>query len=236
MSTTKNHLTRPHAEPRPSGRVRKSDRTRAEILDAALAFLWSNPFRDMTVVTLMKTTALSRSTFYQYFKDVYDVLEELLEDLEGEILRGAGPWFVGVGDVDELLRVSLGELVRICHERGPILRAVADAAPADERLDQAWMSFLGRFDAAVAARIEADQRQGLIPPFPAGPVAVALNRLDAYSFIHAFGKRPRQPPGPVLDALTRVWVQTLYPEPTGPGDSVRPRIRTPDDGPASSSK
>ena len=219
--------THPRAEPKPSGRVRKSDRTEARILDAALDFLWSNPFRDMTVATLMKATSLSRSTFYQYFRDVYELLEELLDDLEREILRGAGPWFEGLGDVEELLRASLGELVRICHERGPILRAVADAAPTDERLDHAWRSFLGRFDDAVAARIEADQRQGLVEDFAAGPVAAALNRLDAYTLIHAFGQRPRKRPEPVLDALTRVWVQTLYPEPKRVGPSPARRIRGP---------
>ena len=80
----------------------------------------------------------------------------------------------------------------------------------DERLGLAWRQFMGRFDDAVSARIEADQRQGLIPEFDAHPVAVALNRLDAFTLIEAFGQHPRGEPEPVRDALCRIWISTLY--------------------------
>jgi AcrR family transcriptional regulator len=232
LSENDRSSTRPRAPLRPSTRLRKSDRSRAEILDAALEFLWSRPFREMTVASLMASTALSRSAFYQYFHDVHELMESLVEDLEQEILAGAGPWFTGTGDVIGLLHESLAELVRVGHERGPLLRAVADAAPSDERLDRAWTALLGRFDNAVSARIEADQRQRLIPEFEARPVAVALNRLDAFTLIHAFGTLPRSRPGPVLDAIVRIWVSTLYGDRAQRGDgSEVSRIRRPTESP-----
>ena len=58
------------AEPEPMPKIGRSERTRAEILDAALEFLWSHPFRDMTVNTLMATTSISRSAFYRYFEGI----------------------------------------------------------------------------------------------------------------------------------------------------------------------
>jgi len=201
---------RPQARPQPSGRLRKSDRARAQIVDAALEFLWSHPFRELTVGTLMAGTDLSRPAFYQYFHDVHELMEKLLDEIEEEILAVAAPWFAGTGEVIPLLHESLGGLVRVGYERGPVLRAVVDAAPNDERLERAWNELLGRFDDAVSARIEADQLLGLIPEFDARPVAIALNRLDAFSLIHAFGRRPRGRPEPVLDALARVWISTLY--------------------------
>lgn len=232
MSENSYSSTRPHAQPRPSTRLRKSDRSRAEIVDSALDFFWSRPFREMTVGTLMASTALSRSAFYQYFHDLHELMEGLLEDLEQEILAVADPWFTGTGDAIARLHESLAGLVRVCYERGPFLRAVADAAPCDERLDRAWTAFLGRFDDAVAARIEADQQQGLIPEFEARPVAVALNRLDAFTFIHAFGERPRSQPEPVLDAIVRIWTATLYGDRSQSGDgSEVSRIRPPTDSP-----
>ena len=45
-----------------------------------------------------------------------------------------------------------------------------------------------------AARFAADQALGLIEAFDPRPVAVALNRVDAYTFIRAFGQRPRSRP------------------------------------------
>ena len=57
---------------------------------------------------------------------------------------------------------------------------------------------------------ERDQKQGLIPEFEAHPVAFALNRLDAYTLLQAFGRHPRKRPGPVREALARIWISTLY--------------------------
>jgi len=184
--------------------------TREEILEAAQEFLWTRPFREMTIRSLMAETTVSRPAFYQYFEDVHELMETLLESLADEILSVAEPWLVSTGDPVGPLRESLDGLVRICYRRGPILRASSDAATSDSRMESAWTGFLKGFDDVVASRIEADQAQGLIPSFDAQPIAVALNRLDAYTFIDAFGTRPRRRPEPVLDAISRLWISSLY--------------------------
>ena len=66
------------------------------------------------------------------------------------------------------------------------------------------------FDDAVTHRIEQHQAAGLIKPFDARPVAIALNRMDAYLMIHHFGHRPRGNRESVRDAILRVWISTLY--------------------------
>jgi len=199
---------RPHAD---KGHVaRKSERTRQSILDGALEFLWSRPFRDMTVAKLMSVTGVSRPAFYQYFSGQHDLMETLLGGLEKDAFEATAPWFVSEGDPIDSLHRSLAGLVRVCYEQGPILRAVADAATTDERLERAWATFLHTFDDAVAARIEQHQAAHLIPAFAARPVAVALNRLDASLLIDAFGRRPRNDPRDVREALTHIWTSTLY--------------------------
>jgi AcrR family transcriptional regulator len=196
--------------PEPTPRIGKSERTRAAILDAALEFIWSHPFRDMTVNALMASTGLSRSAFYQYFNDQHDLMETLLDMLQEEIFALTGSWFGGTGDPVILLNESLAGLVEVCYRMGPILRATDDATATDKQLEMAWTQFLGKFDDAVTTRIEADQEQGLIPGFDARPIAIALNRLDAYTLIEAFGQRPRRQPEPVREALARIWTSTLY--------------------------
>ena len=193
-----------------ASKLRKSDRTRLAILDGALELLWSRPFRDLTVADLMAVTCVSRSAYYRYFDDLYALMETLLLGLEEDIFEVAAPWFSGEGDPVDSLRESLSGLVRVCHEQGPILRAVADATTTDERLEKAWSAFLLQFDDAVTACIEEQQAQGIIPAFEARPIAIALNRMDACLLIHAFGRHPRQNPERVLEALTRIWISTLY--------------------------
>jgi len=190
--------------------TRKSERTRQAILDSALEFLWSNPFREMTVAELMSITGASRSAFYRYFDDLQDLMETLLHGLEEEIFKAAVPWLSGEGDPTVLLYESLDGLVKVCYERGPILKAVADASTTDQRLERSWNSFLKEFDDAVTARIEQHQSEGFIPTFEARPVAIALNRLDVSLLVQAFGRRPRSNQKPVREAIIRIWTSTLY--------------------------
>ncbi len=158
----------------------------------------------------MSRAGAGRSAFYQYFADLHDLMDILLNEMGENIYEAAKPWFEGEGDPVPLLRESLSGFVRICYRRGPILRAVVDAAPGDEKLEQSWAKFLAGFDDAVADRIEHHQAAGLIPQFPARPVAVALNRLDASLAITMFGRRPRGNQELVLDSLMRIWISTLY--------------------------
>jgi AcrR family transcriptional regulator len=210
MSDFKASSSRPRMSPRPEPRIGKSERTRAEILNSALEFIWSHPFRDMTVDSLMAPTSVGRSAFYQYFNDLHELMETLLETVRVEVQAVTGPWFTGVGDPVVLLNESLDGLVDVCYRQGPILRAIDDAAATDKRIEKAWAQFFGEFNDAASARIEADQGQGLIPDFAARPVAIALNHLDAYTLIEAFGRRPRSKREPVREALARIWISTLY--------------------------
>jgi len=210
MSDFKKSSTPLHVNPQPTLKIGKSERTRAAILNAGLEFVWKHPFRDLTVNALTTPAGLSRSAFYQYFKDLHDLMENLLDMLKDEVYAVTGPWFEGTGDPIVLLNESLTGLVDVCYSLGPILRAANDAAATDERYEKAWKQFIEQFDDAITTRIEADQEQSLIPVFDARPVAEALNRLDVLTLLDAFGQHPRKQPKPVYEALARVWISTLY--------------------------
>jgi len=210
MSDSKQPAIRRRNDPRNPPALRKSERTRQAILDEALKFLWTHPFRELTVAELMSLAGTSRSAFYQYFQDLHDLMESLLRGLEEEIFGVAAPWLQGEGDPISLLEETMEGLVRVCYQQGPILRAVSDAAPMDQRLEKAWAGFLEAFDDAVTLRIEQHQKAGLIKTFDARPVAIALNRMDAYLLIHHFGRRPRGNRDSVREAILRIWISTLY--------------------------
>lgn len=199
---------------RPSSRAGtlpvKSERTRQAVLDAALEFVWTHPFRDLSVAGLMSLVGASRPAFYQYFSDLHHLMELLLEDLRADILSVATPWLEGAGHPVPLLQETLSGLVSICYKRGPVLRAIADASVTDERLEKVWAKFLEDFDDVVTQKIEQQQSEGLIAEFPARPVAIALNRLDVSMIIEQFGRRPRGNPQAVQGSLTRIWISTLY--------------------------
>ena len=189
----------------------KSALTRSAILDAGTEFLESNPFRELTVAKLMAATKHSRSTFYFYFNDLHGLMETLLEEVKGGIVDGANEWLRKEGDPVSGLQNSIKAVVDVGYEHGIILKAVADAAPSDARLEHVWQNFLASFDELVADRITFDQAAGVTPEFDPLPVARALNRMDAGMLIHAFGSGAKADKGIVFAAMTRVWISTLYP-------------------------
>ena len=189
---------------------RKSDKTRQAILDAALDYLWTKPYRSLTVNELMSKAGSSRSVFYRYYDDLPTMMEYLLNEFKEKIMAATGAWLNGEGDPIPLLVESLDNLVEVSYQYGPILRAVLDAAPMNERLEKAWTHFAKDFDDAVTHQIEHQQAAGLIKPFDARPVATALNRMNSEMVSHHFGHSPRGSQTEVRDAIIRVWVATLY--------------------------
>lgn len=209
MSLNRSNITL-RAEPEPREKIGKSERTRAQIVNAVLEFTWSRPFSEMTIPLLMQLTGSSRSTFYVHFNDLHEPMEAVLELLKMEIFDAVQPWLVGVGDPVELISETIEALIRVGYQRGPFLKSISDAAAHDARFEKAWEGFLGEFDIAGAARIRADQEQGIIGEFDPDPVVYALNRMNARTIVTKFGNRPRRPPKPVIDALARIWISTLY--------------------------
>jgi AcrR family transcriptional regulator len=190
------------------------EEARREIMDSAVRFLWEHDFRDLTIGELMGDTPLSRPAFYQYFKDLHGLIEALLSEVGAVMHQTAHPWINGEGEPIAALRESLKGVVQTCVHHGPVFRAVSEAAPLDERLEQTWSEFMGLWDDQVESRIKAQQREGLISKsLPARRIANALNSLDATLLIAEFGRRPQGDPKAVLDTLHHVWVATLYSQP-----------------------
>ena len=191
-------------------RRRTAAESQREITEIAIRFLWDHPFRDLTIEKVMADTALSRSAFYQHFEDLHHLMETLLAKLDAALRAAANPWVSGEGDPIPALRESLRGVAQVCVEYGPVLRAVAEAAPLDERLERAWSMFLDHWDEAVAARIEAQQRAGLIPQLDARQMACALNRLDVAILSDKLGRRPQADLETIVDTLHQIWASTLY--------------------------
>ncbi|MCA8986593.1 MAG: hypothetical protein KDA78_03075 [Planctomycetaceae bacterium] len=165
----------------------------------------------MTVARLMEGTALSRPAFYQYFNDVHDLAETLLSEIEASMQQKANRWIVGEGEPVAALHEALAGVISSCVEHGPVIRAIAEAAPLDARLEKAWGAFMGRWNDAVEARIRVQQQEGIISkPLDARQTAKALNALDAAFLLAEFGRRPQSDPVIALETLHEIWVGALY--------------------------
>jgi AcrR family transcriptional regulator len=115
----------------------KSALTKSAILNAAMQFLETHQFRNLTVGILMAKTGYSRATFYQYFNDLHGLMETLLDGVKGGIVDGAQPWLTGEGEPVSSLQLSLRSLVDVGYEHGFILKAVAEMSDVYFERDKA---------------------------------------------------------------------------------------------------
>jgi TetR/AcrR family transcriptional regulator, ethionamide resistance regulator len=203
-------------------RRRRPEEAERAILAAARAFLEEHPFREMTVEGVMARTGLSRPAFYAYFRDRYEVVTQLLEGIGGLLFALDWRWLSGGEGGDEAKEVLVDALragSQAFVEYGPVLRAIADAAGYDARVEQVYRyGLIERLIAAVATRISRDVEAGVSPgELDPEETARALVLMTERYLLDAFGRPERRPSrresAAVFGTLEEIWVRTLY----GPG-------------------
>jgi len=200
-------------------RRRRPEEAERAILAAARAFLEERPFREMTVEGIMVRTGLSRPAFYAYFRDRYDLVTRLLEGIGSLLFALDWRWLSGGEGGDEAREVLIDALQagsQTFVEYGPVLRAIADAAGYDARVEQVYRyGLIERLIAAVGARISRDIEAGISPgTLDSEETARALVLMTERYLLDAFGRPERRPSrresAAVFGTLEEIWVRTLY--------------------------
>ena len=181
-----------------------------EIVDAAEALLREKPFRELTVDDLMRRTGLSRPSFYVYFRDRHDLVLRVVEHIGGELFAMSERWYKGTGDGPSLVRDAIDGVVGVFSQHGPVLRALADAAAEDPRVEEAYAALIQRFVDATARHIEAEIAAGRILPLDPVPTATALTWMMERYLQLSLGRPPLVPEEQVASALTTIWSRVLY--------------------------
>jgi AcrR family transcriptional regulator len=181
-----------------------------EIVAAAETLLRERPFRELTVDDLMRHTGLSRPSFYVYFHDRHELVLRVVERIGGELFEMSERWYEGSGDGRELIREAIDGVVGVFAAHGPVLRALADAAVDDPRVEAAYTELMDRFVVATTRHIEQERIAGRILPLDAEQTASALTwMMERYLQLH-LGRTPDVPVEPLADALTTIWSRVLY--------------------------
>lgn len=197
---------------RPKRRRRAPEVAVREILVAAEQLLAERPFRELSVDEVMARTTLSRSSFYVYFRDRYDLLLRLVGEIEDELQRMNKQWITASGDDDPRtsLAVALAGVVDTYETHGRVMRAIADAAVADPQVEMLYDAMLSRFIEVNAAHILEQQAAGLVTRnLDAAEIARALVWMTE-RFLVRTGASDADERGRAVAALASVWTRTLY--------------------------
>ena len=179
-------------------------------MDAAEALLRERPFRELTVDDLMRRTGLSRPSFYVYFRDRHDLVLKVVEHIGGELFAMSDRWYKGTGDGPSLIRDAIDGVVGVFSQHGPVLRALADAAAEDTRVEEAYKALIQRFVDATARHIEGEVAAGRILPLDPVPTATALTWMMERYLQLSLGRAPMVPEQQVASALATIWSRVMY--------------------------
>ena len=197
-----------------AGSVRRRRRTpeaaEREIVDAAEALLREKPFRELTVDDLMRRTGLSRPSFYVYFRDRHDLVLKVVEHIGGQLFAMSERLYEGTGDGPALIREAIDGVVGVFADHGPVLRALADAAAEDPRVEAAYTALMQRFVDATARHIDEEIAAGRILPLDSGQTAVALTWMMERYLQLRLGRTPDAAVEPIAGALATIWSRVLY--------------------------
>jgi AcrR family transcriptional regulator len=183
-----------------------------EIVAAAESLLRERPFRELTVDEVMRRTGLSRPSFYVYFRDRHELALRVFGHVAAELRAMSHRWMRGTGEGPELVSAALEGIVAVYAANGPMMRALADAAAEDPRVEQAYDDVVHGFVDATARHIESEIAAGRILPLDPCETAKALVWMMERYLNLSLGRKPVPSREAMAETLTTIWTRVLYGE------------------------
>lgn len=194
-----------------AGRRRRSaDEAEREILAAAERFLRERPMRELTVDAVMAETGLSRTSFYNYFRDRHELVLHLTAEVD-DALEDAAESFAATGRFGaDSLQNALRRLVDAHTQHGAIIRAIADASCDDREVELAYHARIERLIDAAASGIRGQMRRGVVSGLNPQRTAAALMWMTERYLGDCFGPRRQMSARTAAAVLTDIWMRVLY--------------------------
>lgn len=186
------------------------EESRATIVEVATELVRTRSYAELSVGEIMARAGIGRTIFYRHFDDLADLLLKAGREAIEELYRAQVVLATSRAGHDRAaVREALQVPVRVYHRHGPVLRAVAEAAAANQLVATDQAAIRDRFDELVAATLEA--WAGGTPQTSArtAELARALNLMNESYLLDTFGREPKAEVADAVETLTTIWFATL---------------------------
>ena len=185
--------------------------SRQRIVEVATELVRRRAYSELSVDEVMRDAGMGRTIFYRHFDDLADLLlrasREAIEELY-DAQRRLG--HARPDEEPEALPRALRAAVTVYHRHGPLLRAVAEAAPGDEQVARDYVELRRRFDDFVEESLRGLAELAGTPLADVAETAHALNLMNESYLLDAFGREPRVSPETAVQTLTEVWDAVIH--------------------------
>lgn len=204
----------PSSLERRQGRRRRHERTRQELIDAALALSARRSFKDLTVENVAREAGVARSAFYVYFGDKEELLLGALEDLVASHQARLGRCWRDTGNPKRDVESTIYSICRIYADSADLLELAAEASTYDEEVRELWGSVLETVTEGTAEEIVRLQRAGAVTDsLDAAALAEGLVLMTERSMQLNLGQGSAASDD-VAAALVKVWWAALFGPPS----------------------
>jgi AcrR family transcriptional regulator len=192
------------------------EQSRERIVAAAEELVRRSSFGELTVDDVMREAGFGRTIFYRHFDDLADLFmragREAIDDLlSAQVAFGQAR----MGDGPDVVRSAIEPAVAAYRRHGPLLRAIAEASAADERIGAGQQAIRERFRELVEEVLRASPRLAVGPQADVAEVARALNLMNENYLLEAFGREPRVSAETATLTLSSIWTALINPPAPG---------------------
>ena len=217
----------PSSLERRHNRRRRHERTRQELIQAALDQAVAGSFKDLTVEGVTRAAGVSRSAFYVYFGDKEELLLGALEDLIASHQNRLGNCWPDGGDPRRGVEKAIYDVARVFSDNSELLALAFETATYDEEVREIWAALAESVTDGTVAQIKRLQADGAVDDsLDAEALAEGLVLMTERSFQVNLAQGQRQPDSVAAD-LTKVWWAALFGAGAGNGGNGS----SPQDGP-----
>ncbi len=211
----------PNSLERRHNRRRRHERTRQELISAALDQAVAGSFKDLTVEGVTRAAGVSRSAFYVYFGDKEELLLGALEDLIADHTERLGSCWADSDDPRRALEKGIHAVARTYSDNADLLGLAFETATYDEEVRELWMALLESVSETTSERIRSLQRDGQIAAgLDAEALAEGLVLMSERSFQVNLSDGDLGAEATAA-AVTKVWWAALFGGPGGgPGGAA----------------
>lgn len=200
----------PNSLERRHNRRRRHERTRQELIQAALDQAVAGSFKDLTVDGVTRAAGVSRSAFYVYFGDKEELLLGALEDLIASHQNRLGNCWPKGGDPRRGVEKAIYDVARVFASNSDLLELAFETATYDEEVREIWSALTESVTEGTEAEIKRLQADGAVDgSLDAAALADGLVLMTERSFQVNLAQGEGEPDS-IAAELTKVWWAALF--------------------------
>lgn len=174
-------------------------------------------FADLSVEQITTRAGISRTAFYDYFRDKRELLIKLLEAAAVSIVREADELVGGRPSGPAEIPFTIKAAMTFARDSREVFVAAVEAAAYDPVISAYWREhFLNRFIDVIEKRINNQQERRLALPIPPRPAATSLVLMVVETLYHHVSGDDATPDEQIVDTLVTIAVRSVY----GPADQA----------------